>query len=127
MTHLTHHDRLIALEEQRAQAIIDRDFDAFERLSHPELRYVHSSGVIDTRDSYLDSCRAGRYVYHDIKLPVEEVVVTGHTALILGRLQASLKVDGQDKTLDYPSIAVWTWEDDQWLFLAFSPRAAAQR
>lgn len=126
MEHLTHYDQIITLEEQRARAIIERDFDAFERLSHPELRYIHSSGVIDTRDSYLESCRAGRYLYHDIRLPIDEVIVTGHTALILGRFQASLTVDGTDKTLDYPSISVWIWEGNQWLFLAFSPRATDQ-
>lgn len=125
MTHLGRQEQLVELEAQRANVMIERDFEALEQLSHPELRYIHSNGTIDTFESYLESWRVGRYVYHDINLPVDEIILAGKTAVILGRFQASVTVDGQEKILDYPSISVWTYDNGQWRFLSFSPRAEA--
>lgn len=116
-------DQILDLEQQRVQAILEKDFDAFIQLSHPDLRYIHSSGVTDTRESYVESCRAGQYEYQQIQLPVDEVLVAGDTAVVLGQMKASLSVNGSPKELDYHSIAVWTRVDGQWKFLAFTPRS----
>jgi hypothetical protein len=41
------------LEHERFAAIVDGDWDLFASHCHPDLTYVHTDAVVDTRDSYL--------------------------------------------------------------------------
>lgn len=123
MLNSTEQNLILKLERQRANAVMNQDFETFEKLSHPDLRYIHSTGTVDSLRSYVNSCRKGVYFYKEIRLPVDEIIVTGNTAVVFGRMEASILVDGRPKELDYPSIAVWAREQGRWRFLAFTPRA----
>lgn len=114
-------DLIVELEDQRFDAMVDRDFDKFESLAHPEMMYTHSNGATDSLESYLQKCREGFYVYHRIDHPVGKVVVSGDTAVVLGSMTADITVNGNAKKLDSASIAVWARTDDGWKFLAYQP------
>jgi hypothetical protein len=53
----------LALEEARRRALLSGDADALGRLLAPELRYVHSTGVCDTRESLLHKVRERAITY----------------------------------------------------------------
>lgn len=95
------------LESRRFEAVVARDFEVFIELSHPDLVYVHSSGVVDTLESYVAKCQEGYYVYHHIEHPIDDIRVLGATALVFGGMDARLMVDGQPRSLHNRSIAVW--------------------
>jgi hypothetical protein len=113
--------RILELEDERFDAVLAKDFDAFSRLCHPRLSYTHSNGLRDTLESYVEQCRAGVYDYQRIDHPVEEVILVGDTALVVGRMVADLQVNGRATRLDNASLAVWTREDGTWKFLAYQP------
>ncbi|MEB8340179.1 nuclear transport factor 2 family protein [Streptomyces endophyticus] len=115
-----------SLEDARYEAVIAGDLEAFTALAHPELAYTHSNAVVDTRDSYLDKLRAGFYVYHRIEHPVDRIVVTGDTAVVVGEMHADLTAGGVRKTLANRSLAVWVRESDRWLLLAYQPTVLPQ-
>lgn len=110
-----------ALEARRYKAVVDGDYDAFERLCHQRLTYTHSLGDRDTLSSYLDKLRKGYYRYHRIDHPIEDIVLIGNTALVLGQMNADLTVNGTEKTLANSALSVWVKEGKTWKFLAYQP------
>lgn len=114
-------EAITALERRRFDAMVNRDFDAFAAMAHPELMYTHSNAVTDTLESYLRKCRDGFYVYHSIDHPITEIVVHGDVALVLGEMNADLTAGGIRKQLNNASLAVWVRDGDSWLLIAYQP------
>lgn len=109
------------LEDARYRAVVDKDWDTFASLCHPELLYSHSSGVTDTLQEYLDKVREGFYVYHDIDHPIDVIRIVEDIALVIGEMNAHITAGGADKTLRNKCLAVWKNTDGKWLLLAYQP------
>lgn len=109
------------LEQLRYEAVTNQDFESFNELCHADLIYTHSNGERDSLRSYLDKCRSGHYVYHRIDHPIEDIVVVGDVALVIGEMNADITVAGKPKRLENTSIAVWVREGGAWKFLAYQP------
>lgn len=110
------------LEDQRYQAVLEQDFDRFESLCHERLVYSHSGGNRDSLDSYLRKLRSGDLRYHRIDHITENVQIVGGTALVLGKMAATVTVRGQQKTLNNSFLAVWVNVDsNNWKLIAYQP------
>lgn len=108
-------------EDRRYRALVEGDLGTLEELFAAELSYTHSSGVVDTRDSYLAKLRSGYYVYETVEHPVDRVEVVGDCAIVVGRMVAGLRVQGTPKRLNNLALAVWTRARGAWRLLAFAP------
>jgi len=111
------------LEDARFEAIVKGDWDAFENACHPDLRYTHANGVVDTLDSYLGKLRSNFYDYHWIDHPVDDVWAGDGCVLIWGRMSASLRAGERTKMIDNRTLAVWVPSGGQWLLIAQQPTA----
>jgi ketosteroid isomerase-like protein len=109
------------LEDRRYAAVVAGDFDDFAAVCHPDLIYTHSNGVTDTLESYLEKCRSGFYVYHEIDHPVSKIVITGGVALVSGEMNAELTAGGTRKQLRNSCLAVWVREGDTWKLIGYQP------
>lgn len=109
------------LEDDRYAAVVRGDVDAFAALAHPALTYTHSDGAVDSLDSYRKKIESGYYVYHRISHPIDEIVVSGDTALVVGEMDADITAGGTRKTLRNRALAVWVRPDDRWLLIAYQP------
>ena len=109
------------LEDARYEAVVAGDVDAFTALAHPDLAYTHSNAVTDTLASYRAKLVSGYYVYHRIDHPVDRIIVSGDTAVVIGEMHADITAGGVRKTLANRAMAVWTYPDDRWLLLAYQP------
>ncbi|GAA4427716.1 nuclear transport factor 2 family protein [Actinokineospora soli] len=112
---------ILELETRRYRAVVDAEFDAFRALCHPDLVYTHSDGSRDSVESYLAKCASGHYVYHRVDHPVDDVVLTGDTAVVVGQMNASITAGGTRKELANNAIAVWVRDDGAWRLLAYQP------
>ena len=54
---------ILALEDERYAAMCSGDFAALEAMLHDELLYTHSSGLTDTKVTWLASLRSGKTNY----------------------------------------------------------------
>jgi hypothetical protein len=95
------------LEDERYAAMLDKDIDALERLLHPDLLYMHSSGIADTKASYIAGVRDRVWDYHAITRSDQTVRRHGALALVFNRLKIDLAVRGVAKNLDNRALAVW--------------------
>lgn len=107
-----------ALDDERYAAMLAGDVATLDRLLDPALRYTHSSGVVDTKASYLDGVRGKLWEYRSIDRSEEEIVVRGSAALVFNRFRASIAVSGTPKQLDNRMLAVWSQSGERWRLIA---------
>jgi ketosteroid isomerase-like protein len=106
------------LEDERYAAMLGKDVAALERLLHPDLVYMHSSGVADSKASYIAGVRDRVWDYHRIGRSDQTVRVSGSLALVFNRLKIELSVRGVEKALDNRALAVWVADGGAWRLIA---------
>ena len=114
-------DTIRALEDARYAAMIAGDFAAFAAHAHPDMVYTHSTGIVDTLDSFREKVESGYYVYHRIDHPVDRILVVGDTAVVVGQMLADITAGGTDKRLANLCTATWVRDGGRWLLLAYAP------
>ena len=100
-------DQVRGLEEQRYAAMLAGDVAALEGLLDDALTYTHSSGVVDTKASYIAGVRDKVWEYKTIARENERVVIRGGCGLVFCRLRLDLDVRGAAKKVDSNALAVW--------------------
>ncbi len=84
---------ILAVEARRYEAMRAGDADALDELLHEDLRYVHSSGLSDTKASYLDSVRQRKWTYQSIEARDQSVRIYGDLALLTSRILMTVVID----------------------------------
>jgi hypothetical protein len=122
---------LIKADDERLAATQAGDQARLTAIFSDELRYSHSSGKVDTKESYIKSLTSHSTVYEkfDYKERAFKSVAPG-IALMTGRVVTTVTQGGKPGELDLNFLAVWRLEKGQWKFLAWqscknTPPAAA--
>ena len=110
---------ILALETRRYNAMTSNDLVALAALLHDGLVYTHSSGVVDTKDSYLEALRSSRTRYLSVEQREQQVKLLGEVALVIGATHIEVDVVAVRKSLDLRSLAVWTATPAGWQFIAW--------
>ena len=109
---------VLRADDARIAAMTAADSVALAPLLSPDLRYSHSNGAVDTKESLLELIRgkATRYVSYR---PVERGVrlASPDIALEHGRAELVLEKDGKQTEATFLFLAVWRLEDGAWRFL----------
>lgn len=115
--------KLSALEQQRCHAMLAGDLQALRALLAPELRYVHSTGFFDTRDSLLAKLGTGQIAYQQLRL--EPVLCTQGADLgsVAGQMHATLLRGGAPRQITASYLAVWRLRDGMWQLAAYQGTA----
>jgi len=106
------------LEEQRYRAMIAADLATLDELLDESLTYTHSSGVIDTKATYMAGVRDKIWEYKNIARENERVVLRGNAALVFCRLRIDVVVRGAPRKVDSNALAVWVRDGQQTRLLA---------
>jgi ketosteroid isomerase-like protein len=108
---------LLALEEQRCDAINRQDWDALAAMLSDDLVHVHANGLTQDKAVYLQhvSARPRRVERRDLVVRLH-----GDTAVMTGKLTNFM--DGEAASADTPTLAamqVWVRSGDTWQQAAF--------
>jgi Domain of unknown function (DUF4440) len=117
-----------AIESDRArfEAQVKADVATLEKLLAPELTYVHSSGVLDSKDGYIGAIKSGKTKYKSI-VPEEVTARTfGDVTIVNGKATVDLLSDGKDVHLLLRYTDVWVKRDGKlqmvsWQATRFNP------
>jgi len=110
---------ILGFEDRRFAAMIARDFAALDKLVHDELLYTHSSGVTDTKASWLDSLKSGKVKYKSAACSERQVKFFGDTALIRGKAAIEAEIGGQPRSLKLLFLNAWVRTPQGWKFAAW--------
>lgn len=109
-----------AADDARVAAMKSPDRDKLSSIFSDELRYAHSSGVVDTKASFIEALIKGTTKYEAIDYVEREFTFPAPgIALMTG--SAKLKIGTPTGTIEptLAFLAVWRLEKDQWRFLAW--------
>jgi ketosteroid isomerase-like protein len=110
---------ILTLEDKRFGAMIAGDFKALEAMVHGDLLYTHSSGVTDTKASWLQSMQSGKAKYKSVNCTDRKVRVIGEVALITGRAAIEAEIGGQPRSLKLLFLNAWAKTPEGWQFVAW--------
>jgi ketosteroid isomerase-like protein len=108
-------------EDRRHAAMLAADVPALKQLLSDRLGYTHSAGGRDSKQSLLAKMSDQTLTYQSIEHPIDQIVVLGDTALVMGKMRAQVELDGTPRRLNNSALAVWTTEEGQWRLIAYQP------
>lgn len=112
-------DKLRELEDRRYRAMIAADLAALQALLADTLNYTHSNAASDTKASYLEGVKSGRWKYKKIERPVEDIQVYGACAVITGQTRMEAVIEGTERVLNSRFTNVWVQGDKGWQMVAW--------
>jgi hypothetical protein len=115
---MTTNDEILALDARRRKAMVAGDTAELETLLHRDLTYTHSSGAIDTKNSYIGGVREKLWDYQSVESNDAAVTIHGDTALIHCRLGIDVIVKGVPRRVDSVALTVWIRDEGRWQVLA---------
>ncbi len=124
---------LTAADSERVAAMKTADREKLTGILSEDLRYAHSSGIVDTKQSFIESLTTGRTKY--VALDYEERAFTfpaSGVALMTGRARVRVANASGENDMLLGFLGVWREENGHWRFLAWqscklTPPAAAPR
>ncbi len=125
MTTATTND-ILALEDRRWAAQINKDEAELAALLSDELRYTHSTGSVDTKTSYMASILDNVVDYQTAERTDTEASVLGSTAVVGGKAIIGVEARGRQLELKVAYTVVWIERDGAWQLLTWqsTPLAA---
>ena len=109
-----------AADDQRVAATLAAEGKNLGELFSDELRYAHSSGLVDTKTSYIQSIVSGRTKYHVIQFEERNFTFpAAGIALEIGRAHMKATSAAGESDSIFSFLAVWREEKGQWRFLAW--------
>ena len=107
--------QVLQAERDLYRAMIAPDFAALERILSPDLVYVHSTAVAETKQEYLQGVAKGLYEYEDITTRAAHVRVHGNVALVDGICDMKVGKGKQPKDLIHLLfVLVWVRDGAVW-------------
>jgi hypothetical protein len=122
-------ERIIALERQRSAALVSRDIDVFENMLADDCVYIHASGKLDDKASYVAAQRSGAVLF--LKFDYENLHVRVYHSLVAvlsGRMRNTVRAGAETKTNDHRIQLVWvrsSGDGDDWKLASYGASAIA--
>jgi hypothetical protein len=92
--------KLIAIQKRHFEGMIRRDTTLLSGLLADSLTYIHSSGVVDNKSSFLKDIASGRITYLFILPEKVTATVDGNYGWIYGRANIRFKLASMTVTID---------------------------
>ena len=107
------------LESRRFRAMCEGDIATLDSLLGDSLVYTHSSASTDSKASYMAAFRAKKWIYQRVERPVEEIQVFGDFAVVTGRAEIEVSIDGRPRRLNSRYTDVWVKGQNGWRMVAW--------
>ncbi len=100
-------EEALQAEDARFKAQMSGDGAAMKKLFGDDLVYIHSSTVVDTKQSFIESITSGNVKYRSMSRGDSKVRTYGGVAIVTGSAKFEVAVKGENRTLDLLYHAVW--------------------
>lgn len=108
---------VVAATEKLRVAMIDGNKEQLEKLVADQLSYGHSSGHIDHKTEFLDKLVSGKSDFLTIELKEQSVSVSGKTAIVRHKLNATTNDGGKQGEVHLAVMLVWQKKHGRWILL----------
>lgn len=109
-----------AADAERMAATIAGDRARLDAILSDELRYAHSSGNVDTKDSMIETLVSGTISYESFDYQERKFLPIGSDGVQMsGRVIIHAAVRGKKVEVDLNFLSVWRKENGNWRFLGW--------
>jgi ketosteroid isomerase-like protein len=108
----------LALEERWAVALRERNEAAFGRLLAEDLTHVGLEGQIVGKREYMAFFKTGDWRYNEYSLVDPQVTLEGCAAVVTGRVQRRIVVNGKETAGAFAFTHVWARRGGEWRVIA---------
>jgi hypothetical protein len=115
--------KIETMEDCRYAAMLDKDVKILRSILHDQLTHVHSSGVTDTKASYIAGLETGVWDYRCIRRSKQTIKVQGSLALVFNRISMIIAVGCHLVCMENRDLAVWIYETNIWRLIAVQSSA----
>jgi hypothetical protein len=111
-------DIITQREAELYRAMLAFDYVALDGLLSDEVRYIHSTGVVETKAEYFAGLRQGLYEYGDITIASAETRLFDGVAMTTGVMEMLVGAKGSAKgTIRLQHVLIWRREAGTWRLL----------
>lgn len=100
------------------EALISGKKEMLSPLVMDELSYGHSGGLIENKEEFIRKLASGQSDFVTIDISNQTITISGNTAIVRHRLDASINDGGKAGEVHLLVLLVWQRVDDQWKLLA---------
>ena len=111
-------EKILALEEERNQAILHGDAAALERMTADDYTFITLRGELRTKAQVLANFKGGLAKYDSRTISDLKVRVYGNTAVVTGRAIQQGMENGKDYSGDYWFTRVYVNQGGNWKTVA---------
>ena len=105
---------LMAAMEAWRQALLKKDGAALTRLYHEDIRYGHSSGLVEDKKTAVNHIVTSKADYASVELIDTKITVHGNFALVNGRVNYKQVTDGKANDVKLHVLHVWVRTPQGW-------------
>ena len=98
---------ILGLENKRYSWLISQNFDSLENSLSDQLVYIHSSGVIDNKTSYLNLLKSGNVLYKRMECFDTNVRIFENIGIITGTAHFDVVVNSSIDNINLKFHSVW--------------------
>lgn len=113
-------ETVLAADDRRIAAMTTVDTTALEAVLDDDLRYAHSNGTVDTKQSFIDLVESGRTKYLEYRPAERHVTFPAEgIALVAGRAELVVENDTGRNAITLSYLAVWREVQGEWKLRAW--------
>jgi ketosteroid isomerase-like protein len=101
-------------ELKRQAALVDADAAALDELLAKDFRYVHATGRVESRGSYLEAVAAGKNKFLGFEQRDVSIDRYGNVAVATGALAITLLQQGNEQLRNFRYVAIWVASSSGW-------------
>ena len=105
---------VMAAMEAWRQALLKKDGAALARLYHEDIRYGHSSGLVEDKKTAVNHIVTSKADYASVDLIDTKITVHGNFALVNGRVNYKQVTDGKANDVKLHVLHVWVRTPQGW-------------
>ncbi len=111
--------RVIALDKERMQAMVDQDAAKLKNMICKDLIYTHSSARLDTKESLIGNMESGATVYKACTPSDVVALDLGDSVVLTGRADITVEAHGNPNSFSARFTDVWQNQDGTWRMVAW--------
>ena len=104
--------------ERLRKAMIDGNKTALENMVSDKLSYGHSGGHVDDKKEFVEKLVSGKSDFVTIDLSEQSVSISGKTAIVRHKLNATTNDGGKPGEVHLLVMLVWQKQGSKWILLA---------
>lgn len=116
---------LLALEDQWAAALRERNHEAFEKLLAEDLQHVGFEGQVVGKREYMAFFKDGDWRYSEYSVLGPQILLEGCAAVVTGRVRRRIVVNGKETAGTFGFTHVWAKRGREWRVIASQVSAPA--